>query len=150
MKPIVAIALALLAAHAPAKMPAELNGYKDLKFGMTPEQLQGLYVDATCRPGAMKSTVACTCPPTFDLVGVPVRMLVVFTEQKLSGVALILAFPESMGPSDRLKKYEELSVLISGKYGPPDSNEKPGTVIADITYRGASWAASWNGPNRRT
>jgi hypothetical protein len=143
---LIALTLALVAAPALAKLPAELGGYKNLKFGMTPEQAQRAVGTARCWMGNRGTFTRCQRATDFKVAGLPTSYDLHFLEGKLFRIVVELELPARSSWPAFSAKYDELHALLVKQYGPPDEEQGEVFVELDAPLR----AAKWHGPSLAT
>ena len=147
MRLLAALALALLAAPAPAKLPAELEGYKNLKFGMTPEQAQKAIGTARCwEDHRAEPLTRCQRDAGFKVAGQPAAYDLHFLRGKLFRIVVELQLPEGAAWPAYSAKFDELRGPLVSRHGPPDEEEGDVFVELNAPLR----AARWHGPRMAT
>lgn len=147
MRLLTALTLALLAAPVPAKLPAELEGYRNLKFGMTPAQVQKAIGAARCwEDHRAEHLTRCQRDTGFTVAGRSSSYDLHFLGGKLFRIVVELKLPESAAWPAYSAKYDELRGLFVARHGPPDEEVGDAFVELNAPHR----AARWHGPSNAT
>lgn len=151
MRKLVVLAALLVASNADAKLKSSLDGYKDLKFGASKEQVEALVGSMTCLDDdVVPSQVTCYRDAGFQLADVPVDYTLWFLDDKVIKVTLSLQFPKDFGSESRIATYFEVCRSLEKKYGPSDRKDEKGKTIGDITFGGATFVRNWFDRNGTT
>lgn len=141
-------ALALVAAPAAARLPAELDGYRGLRFGMSPAQAQRVVGAARCWEDhrAPETITRCQRDAGFTLAGRPAACDLHFLGGRLFRIVVEARLPPGASWPAVSDRYEEVHAQLVARHGKPD--EEQGEVMIDL---GAPHrAARWRGPRALT
>lgn len=142
------LALALVAAPAAARLPAELDGYRNLRFGMTPAQVQRTVGTARCWEDHRAPEPITRCQRDADLkvAGRPTAYDLHFLQGQLFRIVVELRLPEGSPWPAVSDTYDEVHALLVAGHGKAD--EEKGDVMIDL---GAPHrTARWRGPGALT
>jgi len=144
---LTALTLALAATPALARLRAELDGYRNLKFGMTPEQAQKAIGPARCWVAYREAEVTrCQRDTTFTVAGLPSSYDLHFLRGKLFWIVVEVRLPEGSPWPAYSDRYDVLREQLVAKHGKPD--EEQGEVIVEINAPRRT--ARWRGPRQAT
>lgn len=142
------LALALVATPAAARLPAELDGYRSLRFGMTPAQAQQAIGAARCWEDhrAPEAITRCQRGSDAKVAGLPAAYDLHFLGGRLFRIVVELRLPEGSSWTAVSDRYDEVHAQLVARHGKPD--EERGEVMIDL---GAPHrAARWRGPRALT
>ena len=118
------------------------EGYRNAKWGMTGEQVRGVFPQAFRREDGNYLVRG-------DVAGAPAQTTLIFTEGRFTAVAVVFSIEGEDNKAKSSRQYGRLRGLLIKKYGAP-SESGPSQATTGGATESTGTAASSAGPTRRT